>query len=135
MAAKLVHFEMPAQDTKRALKFYSTVFGWTFRDTSMPGIEYHMTEQRDGPVGAVYPAQGGEKGPVIYFGVDDIDAALRTIRSSGGTVGGKGAVEGQGWFAACSDTEGNKFSVWQDDKAAPMLAPEESKEAARSVSS
>lgn len=29
-------------------------------------------------------------------------------------------VPGHGWFAGCTDTEGNRFALWQDDKAAPM---------------
>jgi predicted enzyme related to lactoylglutathione lyase len=24
-----------------------------------------------------------------------------------------------GWFAICSDTEGNEFGLWQNDAAAP----------------
>jgi predicted enzyme related to lactoylglutathione lyase len=27
-------------------------------------------------------------------------------------------VPGHGWFAACRDTEGNAFSLWQGDEAA-----------------
>jgi hypothetical protein len=29
-------------------------------------------------------------------------------------------VPGEGWFAGCTDTEGNSFSLWQGDKSAPM---------------
>jgi predicted enzyme related to lactoylglutathione lyase len=27
-------------------------------------------------------------------------------------------VPGYGWFAACKDTEGNAFSLWQSDESA-----------------
>jgi predicted enzyme related to lactoylglutathione lyase len=27
-------------------------------------------------------------------------------------------VPGYGWFAACTDTEGNAFSLWQSDESA-----------------
>jgi predicted enzyme related to lactoylglutathione lyase len=63
------------------------------------------------------------RGPIIYFDVDDIDAAIRKTRELGGTSQEKLPVPAQGWFAGCTDTEGNPFSLWQDDKAAPM--PEE----------
>ncbi len=31
MAGKLVHFEVPADDTSRALNFYNEMFGWSFQ--------------------------------------------------------------------------------------------------------
>ena len=30
----------------------------------------------------------------------------------------KTPVQGYGWFAACQDTEGNAFSLWQSDQSA-----------------
>jgi predicted enzyme related to lactoylglutathione lyase len=31
-------------------------------------------------------------------------------------------VPGHGWFAPCRDTEGNRFSLWQQDEGATMPA-------------
>lgn len=118
MAGKLVHLEIPAKDGDRARKFYGSLLGWKFKDAGMPGMDYFMTEGIE-PVAAVFTSPD-QKGPVIYFDVDDIDAASRKARQLGGKAGEKAPVPGEGWFAACTDTEGNSFSLWQADKAAPM---------------
>lgn len=123
MAGKLVHLELPSKDGARARKFYGSLFGWKFKDSGMPGMDYFMTEDHEGPVAAVYTAPE-RKGPIIYFDVDDIDAATRKVRQLGGEAEEKGPVPGEGWFAACKDTEGNSFSIWQADKAAPMPMPQ-----------
>ncbi len=36
----------------------------------------------------------------------------------GGEAGDKSPVPGHGWFAACKDTEGNAFHLWQRDSSA-----------------
>ena len=121
MAPTIVHFEMPAQDGQRAQRFYETVFGWQFQDAGMPGMQYLML--RDGePGGAVYTAEEAGKGPVIYFGTHDIDATLAQVREAGGQADDKQPIPSIGWFARCRDSEGNEFSLYQDDSNAP--APE-----------
>lgn len=123
MAGKLVHLEMPAQDGGRARKFYGSLLGWKLKDAEVPGLDYFMTEGIE-PVVAIFTSTDQKKGPIIYFDVDEIDAAIRKARELGGTADEKMPVPGQGWFAACTDTEGNPFSLWQDDKAAPMVEPQ-----------
>jgi predicted enzyme related to lactoylglutathione lyase len=36
MPGKLVHFEVPASDTSRALDFYKNMFGWKFQNFEGP---------------------------------------------------------------------------------------------------
>ena len=43
MVGQLVHFELPSHDTERAKRFWKGLFGWSFSDSGMPGIEYWMT--------------------------------------------------------------------------------------------
>jgi predicted enzyme related to lactoylglutathione lyase len=117
MAGKLVHFELPAQDSARATEFYSSLFGWQFQ--SYGEMDYHMTQVDDQQGGAISGMQQGEHA-TIYFDVDDIDAATAKVRELGGEAEGKQPVPGMGWFAACKDTEGTNFSVWQSDDQAPM---------------
>jgi Predicted enzyme related to lactoylglutathione lyase len=40
------------------------------------------------------------------------------VRELGGTADEKKPVPTHGWFAVCSDTEGNSFSLWQADENA-----------------
>jgi uncharacterized protein len=117
MAGKLVHFELPAKDSARAKEFYGSLFGWQFQ--AYGDVDYHMTQFDEQSGGAI---SGGEDGsdPRIYFDVDDIDAATAKVRELGGEAEEKQPVPGMGWFAACKDTEGTKFSVWQSDESAPM---------------
>ncbi len=115
--SSIVHFELPADDTARAKEFWSALLGWQFRDAE--GFEYHMTDGIE-PGGAVYPSRQGERGPIVYFGVGDIDAALSRVGELGGSVEqGKQPVPGIGWYARCHDTEGNPFSLFQPDDSAP----------------
>ena len=36
MAGNLMHFEIPAENAQRARSFWSSLFGWTFREWSGP---------------------------------------------------------------------------------------------------
>jgi predicted enzyme related to lactoylglutathione lyase len=121
---------MPAKDGNRARKFYTSLLGWKFKDAGVPDMDYHMTEGAD-PVVAVW-TQPDSQGPIIYFDTPDIDAAIKKTRELGGTANDKMPVPAQGWFAACTDTEGNKFSLWQADPSAPMYEPQEQEATARS---
>ncbi len=48
----------------------------------------------------------------------DIDAAGAKVRELGGEAGDKSPVPTHGWFAACKDSEGNAFHLWQSDASA-----------------
>ena len=117
MPGKVVHFELPAEDTGRAKGFWSGVFGWDFGDSAMPEFEYFMVQTGPEQGGAIYPAQGGEKGPIVYFDTDDIDATLGKVRDNGGTAEDKQPIPHVGWFARCTDTEGNSFSLFESDES------------------
>ena len=119
MAGKLVHFELPAEDSSRAKGFWSGVFGWEFGDSAMPGFEYYMVQTGEDQGGAVYAQQAGERGPIVYFDTDDIDASVAKVREHGGQADDKQPIPHVGWFARCTDTEGNSFSLYQSDESAP----------------
>ena len=118
MPAKIVHFEIPAQDTGRAREFWGSLFGLKF-DTYEGPMEYHMFQNDDQTGGGIYPRQQGETGLISYFNTDDIDATSKQIQELGGSVEEKAPVPGMGWFARAQDTEGNSFSIWQSDQSAP----------------
>jgi predicted enzyme related to lactoylglutathione lyase len=121
--SKVVHFEIPADDTSRAREFWSSMFGVEWQSYDGP-VEYHMFGNDDQTGGGLMPRQAGQDGLVVYFNTDDIDAALNRVRELGGSVEAeKNPVPGMGWFAHARDTEGNRFSLWQSDENAP--APEQ----------
>lgn len=117
----IVHFEINSKDPQRAKKFYSSVFGWKYKDSDIPGIEYYIIDGVT-PGGAINPQTDPSttKALTIYFGTDNIDASLKKIRDAGGKVDQKQPIPGQGWFAGCTDPDGNAFSLFQSDPSVTM---------------
>ena len=116
MKGKLVHIELPAEDTTRAKQFWGGLAGWQFQTWEGP-VEYNMFEGEPG--GGIYPRQEGELGPIVYFETDDIDATIQQVRDLGGAADEKNAIPGIGWYARCKDTEANSFSLFQGGESAP----------------
>ena len=120
--AAIVHFDVPAEDTARARKFYEQLFGW--KSESWPGMDFYLisTKNLDGT-----PGVGGGLGKQMdpsqrmmnYFGVTSIDAAMKKVTSIGGKlITDKMPVPGMGYLANCMDTEGNFFGLWEENKEA-----------------
>jgi uncharacterized protein len=118
MPGKLVHFELPSQDSERAKRFWSGVFGWSFNDPAVVEMEYWMTQTGEGQGGAIFGSEQAGRGVVVYFDTDDIDGSVEKVRELGGRSEGKLPIPHVGWFARCTDTEGNDFSLFQADESA-----------------
>ncbi len=114
----IVWFEVPADDTGRARKFYADLFGW--KSEPMPGspFEYfHIdTAGNDGsPDGGLMKRQNpGQRGIVNYVLVTSVDESAAKVQALGGSICmPKTPVPGMGAFAICQDTEGNTFGLWE----------------------
>jgi predicted enzyme related to lactoylglutathione lyase len=119
MKGKLVHIELPADDTSRAKEFWGQLAGWQFQTWEGP-MEYNMFEGEPG--GGIYPRQNDERGVTVYFETDDIDGSVGRVRDLGGSADDKQPIPGIGWFSRCVDTEGNAFSLFQSDESVPAPA-------------
>jgi predicted enzyme related to lactoylglutathione lyase len=118
MPGKLVHFEIPADDTAKGREFWGSLFGWQFE--AFPGpFEYHMTQISDQTGGAITNMEPGKQGTRAYFDVDEINAGTARVKELGGDADEPRAVPGMGWFAICRDTGGNEFGLWQNDPSVP----------------
>ncbi len=119
--SKVVHFEIPADDTSRAKEFWSKLFGIEFQTYDGPQ-EYHTFQNEDGQSGGgLMPRMPGMNGLVVYFATDDIDASTGKVKELGGNViMPKQPVPGMGWHVQLQDPEGNHFALWQNDENAPM---------------
>jgi predicted enzyme related to lactoylglutathione lyase len=113
----IVHFEIPATDTKATGKFYGDVFGWKI-ETS-PEFDYVMFQSEGGPgggfVGISAPAHVEYKLDrlLVYLGTEDIEATLATIEAHGGkTVLAKTEIPGIGWWAVFTDPNGNHLGLF-----------------------
>ena len=119
MAGKMVHIEIPAEDTGKARAFYGGLFGWEF-EAFPPGSEYHMARIDDTSGVAVSGREPGQRGSRSYFDVDDIHASKARVEELGGQADEAMPVPSMGWFVTCRDPHGNDFGLWQSDLEAPM---------------
>jgi predicted enzyme related to lactoylglutathione lyase len=115
VAGEIVHFELPAADVDRAVAFWSGLFGWEIGPSVMEGFEYRMFQASPNQGGAVMGSDKPGSGPIVYHDTEDVEASIAKVRELGGTADDKQPVPTHGWFSACVDTEGNKFSLWQND--------------------
>ena len=117
MAGKMVHFELPVSNVEDEKGFWGGVFGWSFNDPGMAGMEYWLTRTGEDQGGAIYPAQEDKRGLVVYFDTDAIDDSIAKVRDLGGTADDKMPIPHVGWFARCTDPEGIEFSLFQADES------------------
>jgi len=113
---RMVHFELPADDPDKLVEFYTDVFGWNIQKWDGP-IEYYMVstgpESEPGIDGAIM-RRGNVQGAVNTFGIGDIDAIIQKVVDYGGeSVMPKEEIPGVGWFAYCSDPQGNLFGLME----------------------
>ena len=106
--------ELNSRDLQKALPFYEKVFGWTARQSDMPGGAPPYTElQLDGQsiAGAmdINPQMPAEVPSywMVYFGVDDVDASYRKAIDAG-------AQE----MVAPQDFPGGRFAIVGDPQGA-----------------
>jgi uncharacterized protein len=127
----ICHFEIPADEPKRAATFYRELFGWNIRGWESPdnkaGIMTVQTVPSDehgrptvpGVNGMIIKRQHPQHPFANYILVESVDAYGAKAESLGGKIiMPKQAVPGMGWFLYFKDTEGNIFGLWQVDPAA-----------------
>jgi hypothetical protein len=121
MAGQMVHVEIPSDDTEKSRAFWSGLFGWEWEAFEGSPTEYHTTRISDQSGAAITAAEPGKRGPRVYFDVDDVNAGVARVRELGGESRDPMPVPQMGWFATCTDAEGNEFGLWQTDPSAPSI--------------
>lgn len=110
----IVHLELSANDPAATSKFYSELAGWKIEVD--PGFDYYQFSAEGGPGGGFVKPDGKQynAGNVIpYFGVDDVDAALKKVVALGGQVVlPKTEIPGLGWYAFFKDPSGNRMGLY-----------------------
>jgi hypothetical protein len=125
---RVIHFEIHADEPERAIRFYSSVFGWEFvkfpntitdywvvktGEADQPGIDGGLL-RRD-----IHFEGVGITAFVCTIAVADLDVFLMKVNTSGGQRAvARMPIAGIGWLAYCKDTEGNLFGMMQADAAA-----------------
>jgi hypothetical protein len=124
-----IHFEIQADDPVRAIKFYQSLFGWTFTKWDGPMPYWLVTTGSDGTPGingGLHPRVGAralEEQAVIAFvctvDVSSVDIfAAKAEQAGGRIVMPKTAIPGVGWLSYAKDTEGNIFGMIENDPKA-----------------
>ncbi len=126
--ARVVHFEIHAEDPERAIAFYSSVLGWQFTQWDTGGMEYWMIKtgpsEEPGIDGGLMRRHGLIDGQAVIayvctVNVTDLDGTLQEALAAGATLAlPKMPIPSVGWLAYVKDTEGNIFGMMQNDPTA-----------------
>jgi predicted enzyme related to lactoylglutathione lyase len=109
--------ELTTREPDGATAFYRAVFGWTPEDQPMGDVPYTVFNLDGRPVAGMMPMTGGAWPAdlpahwMVYFAVEDADAAAGRAAALGGTVSVPPTDLPQGRFAVLNDPQGAVFSV------------------------
>ena len=123
----VVHFEIPAEDKNRMVKFYSTVFGWQTQQLGPEMGDYVVvtTAESDetgrpkmgGAINGGFYQKTGDpilNHPSVVIAVENVIESIQKIEKGGGKVLGKPmTIPGVGIYISFIDTEGNRHSILQ----------------------
>jgi len=116
---RVIHFEIAIDDPKRAVHFYTTVFGWKIEKWQGPMDYWLVTTGRDpepGIDGALLPRGFYPEPTVNTISVPSVDEYSGKIKAAGGKiVRPKMPIPGIGYYAICQDSEGNTFGIMESD--------------------
>ena len=130
MMNPVVHFEMPAEDSKRMAAFYENAFGWKTHTMGAEMGEYVLatTSEADangfptklGRINGGFYKKSADKPaqyPSIVISVEDIQEAIKKLSAAGGSVIDEPVeIPGVGMYVSFYDTEGNRCSLMQPTK-------------------
>ena len=110
--------ELVTSDLDKATTFYEQVFGWTHKDSPMPGggdAQYRMFSLGETTVGGAIKAPPGvPSGWLVYVAVDDVDASAKKITEVGGKIMvPPTTVPDMLRFACAFDPQGAAFGILQ----------------------
>lgn len=113
MAGEVAFFEIGVKDAERGRAFYEVLFDWKFEPG--PSESGYLITASNVP-GGMHEGDPGAA-PIVFFKVDDMDAALGRVRELGGAVdemdveGGEESVAKYGRFKICRDDQGSSFGL------------------------
>ncbi len=117
MMARVVYFEITADDMDRAEQFYREAFGWEISKWQGPMDYRRITttagSESQGIDGALMGRAHGQS-VINTIAVEDLPAAIARVTAAGGSlVNEVQDLPGVGEFVYARDTEGNVFGLMQ----------------------
>lgn len=123
----VIHFEIPADESERARRFYERAFGWktiplgpemgdyVLAFSTESDAETRIPKVRGAINGGLYPRTRRDESVRFTILVDDIRATMRKVEEAGGKVLREPfELPGVGLFVSVVDTEGNVVQLNQD---------------------
>ncbi|MCI0341750.1 MAG: VOC family protein [Planctomycetales bacterium] len=129
MGHPVCHLEIAVTDLERAKRFYSDLFGWTFRDWVGAPMGYSLFSTGQEWFGGGLMKVDAPRPPgglSYYVEVDDVDAFVARATAAGGrVVQPNQQIDPEvGWSALVTDPDGNLVGLYK--AAHPRPVPEAS---------
>lgn len=124
MTCKVIMFELPVTNVKRASAFYKKAFGWqiqpwngSFGVITVPEDKNWVPREKGAVNGEMYRRGSKDERPMVVVQVPSIDKALAAVKQAGGKIVLEKEAYGKwGWYARVEDTEGLVFALWEHAK-------------------
>jgi uncharacterized protein len=121
-----MHFEISADDPKRAMAFYDKVFGWKYQKYEGGNMDYWLVtageKAEPGINGAIQQRTQLPQPVISTIMVESIDDTITKIIENGGQIiVPKMEIPKVGVMVYFQDTEGNIFGAMQADPNAVMM--------------
>lgn len=125
---KFCWYELMTTDVPAAERFYSSVVGWSTRDSGVPGMNYTLAYAGETQVAGLMEipaeAQGMPPAWVGYIFTDKIEQTAKDIAANGGKVmRAPDDIPGIGRFAVVADPHGAVFSLFSTQDEGPPIPP------------
>lgn len=134
----IVHFELPSEDKKRMVDFYTKAFGWKTQQLGPEMGDYVLVTTTEVDEKTGFPKQPGSinggffqksetsgKNARITVAVDDINESIKKVKEAGGKVDAEPVmIPNVGMYVTFTDTEGNQLSIMQPVQNSPMNVKE-----------
>jgi predicted enzyme related to lactoylglutathione lyase len=105
--------ELASRDPDASAAFYSDLFGWTIAPFEGSSFRYLIIANGDQANGGMRDLPPGTSPQwLVYFGADDVEAALAKIEELGGAKLAGPIAFGPGAIGVARDPQGAMFALW-----------------------
>jgi len=121
---KVIMFELPVGNLKRASEFYKKAFGWqivpwngAYGVVTVPEDKNWVPKEKGAINGEMYRRESKNEKPALVILVPSIARTIAKLKRAGGKVVSEKEAYGEwGWYARVKDPEGNVFGLWEHMK-------------------
>ena len=108
-------YELTSADPDASATFYAGLFGWTWADADMPGMDYRLAKLDGASIAGMMNAEPGQPlAWLIYYAVDNCDATVALASALGSHVLVPPAdIPGTGRFSIFLDPQGAAVGILQ----------------------